>query len=489
MKRAWVRALGLLLLAGGLWAGGYRFDRSVRVEGAHYFAPAASSERFAAFGYVAKAKPTPEEVAREGRRLQKILDRALEREYGGWKGYEEAMEKAGEEAAGRAGEAPAWARALMPPSLVKEAVPLLMKGALRWALAHPGARREPFGDLGETGVVLLDREGRAKKIPLGVNQPVVSLAFSPDGTHLAALCDMSTEDGNGTLHTAAKIAWIDIEKGTVERWWAFANAGDELHFADGGKRLAFLVRNPKNREEMAIRFVDPESGRLQKGAILFQGGDFSGLIRGRTFHLPHFLPFDRGRGLALYDVREKAVVCYDTRKLRRTGTLRGAGPRFAVAARHPWLFETDRGRLHDCAKGADLLDMGLTPDPPHGLVAARFLHRDRAVVAVDWMGRLTRLETATGRRRTASPKIEERAGLFFPTPDGKTLVSFVEGKGGFVRYGPLRRKPLELRLYDADSLRFLGRILPPEGTVVDAAAAGGRLFAGGFDTIAIYKKE
>ena len=207
--RKMVLLLAMSLLAAA-WGAPYHPEKTLTVPGAYFLTPALSSPRFAVFGYIAKTRPTPEEIEAESARIRQIIESGIRREYGSWEKYGEAMKRAGKESAAKAAsEEPAWARTLMPPSLIEKAVPLFMKGVLQWAMAHPEARTEPFGNVGETGILLLDGKGGYTKIPLGIDQPVVSLDISPDGRYVAALCDMSTEDESGRLHTAGRIVLVD----------------------------------------------------------------------------------------------------------------------------------------------------------------------------------------------------------------------------------------------------------------------------------------
>ncbi|WP_456451490.1 WD40 repeat domain-containing protein [Hydrogenimonas sp.] len=488
--RGWAALWGLLL-ALSLHAASYRLHESLKIPGALFFTPAASSERLAAFGYLSKAKPTPEEIAAEKRRIQSILENSIAREYGGWEGYEEAMKKAGEEAAKQADkEEPSWAKALMPPSLIEEAVPFFMKGALMWVMAHPEARTEPFGNVGETGVVLLEPSGRYVKVPLGINQPVVSLDISPDGRYVAALGDMSTEDEKGRLHTMGRVSLIDTKTRQVVFSAIFANATDEVRFSPDGRSLALLLRDPKDWSRMAVRFLEVPGGRLQKGAIYFKGFDSTQNIHGKTRRLLRFRFTGGGRALALFDSGEKGLVCYNLQTKTRIGeAVRGSGPLFGAAHTRPWLLDA-RGRLFRCGERRPVFDLKLPRDLLHEFVDVAFTPDDTAALATDWMGCLYRIDPRTGRYAKSSCRLGERAGLFFLFPDGRTLAAFREvPKEGFVRFGPLKRKKVELRLFDTASLRPLQALRPSRGTVVDAAAANETLFLGNFDTIDIYTKE
>ena len=489
MKRLFVWLALLFVTVTAASADPYRLERSLRIPGAYFFTPALSSPRFALFGYIGKARPTPEEIAAERKRIRRILDSAVKREYGGWEKYGEAMKEAGKEAAARAAsEEPAWARTLMPPSLIEEAVPLLMKGALMWAMAHPEAQTEPFGNVAETGIVLLDAEGRYTKIPLGIDQPVLSLDISPDGRYAVALCDMSVEDEKGRLHTAGRICLVDTETKKVRFERIYANACGEVRFSPDGRRLAFVLRDPAAWERMAIRFIDLRSGRLEKGAILFEGADVSESFYGRKRRLPHFR-FAGGRLVALFSSREKGVLCFDARSLRRRGLLKGSGPRFAAAKSHPWIFD-ERGRLRRCGDGKGLFSLNLPRDTLHEIPEAVFFHGDRKLLAVDRMGCLYRVDTATRSYQKSECRPKNRSGLFFLTPDEKMAVAFRESPGGgFVRYGPLKRRKTELRIFETGSLRMVQTIRPPRSTVIDAAAAGNRLFVSDFERIDIYTKE
>jgi hypothetical protein len=269
----------------------------------------------------------------------------------------------------------------------------------------------------------------------------------------------------------------------------FANACDEVRFSLDGRRLAFLLRDPDAWERMAVRFIDLRSRRLEKGAILFEGIGLGGSLYGRKMKRPHFRFLDGGRLVALYSAPDKNIRCYDARTLERRAVPKGCAPSFAAAKAHPWIFDA-RGRLCRCGDGRTLFSLNLPRDILHEILQAEFFHSDRNLLAVDRMGCFYRIDTASGTFRKGECGPENRGGLFFITPDERWAAAFQEvPRGGFVRFGPLKRRRSELRIFDTEGRRMVQRIRLPEDTVIDAAAAGKRLFVSGFEKLYIFTQE
>jgi hypothetical protein len=476
MRRA---PFALLLAAAGLWAASLT---PLKIPGALFFEPAASGSGHAAFGYLSKAVPTPEEVAAQRKRLQAIVDEGLKREYGGPAGYEEAMKKAGEEAARSAADAPGWARVLMPPSLVEKAVPLLMKGALRYLTAHPAAATTPIGHVGETGVVLLDEAGGRRKIPLGLDAPVADLEFSADGTLLAVLSDMGYEDGTGRLHDVGRIDLIDAKTGEVRLSRIFANAVEELHLSPDGRTLAFLVQNPKNRDERAVRFLDTGSGRLLARILHPVAPPHSGLYRGVKIRFDTF-GYTR-RGDALWTARSGGIALFDAATLRPLFQTTGERRCLATAASAPRLFDA-AGNLWDYRAKKRLWSAPLPQKLRY--LHARFLPGDRSLVASTELSLFKRLDATTGRPLASSKSGRISGTLFTLSADGTILYTLTPHQPSTkVRYGKRgpKRTKLDLLTIETGRLSLLWRVASPPGeTFLALGRAGERLFVSGFDTI------
>ncbi len=322
----------------------YREVNRIKIPGALYFTPAASTGSVAAFACVSKIKPTPQEIAEEQKRINTIIDGTIKDTYGSWDNYEKALRRESTQAAeSYEKQAPLWTKRLMPPTLIKETVPLLMKGALMFAKAHPEMQEEPIGKVGETGVVLIHSGGRFAKIKLGINQPVESLSFSPDGKTLAVLSDLSFEDKSGVLHVLGRISVISIPLHKVIKTWILNNITDEIKFSPNGSYLTFLVESPKNWKKSEIAFIDTHSWRLTPKLISFCSLNMSGDFYGKNYHVPHCkFSFD-GKTIALL-LNDKSIGLYDVESLQSTFKIRGGGGAFAFSRNRPFLFD-DNGRL------------------------------------------------------------------------------------------------------------------------------------------------
>ena len=479
----------LALLTISLFAAPYKLEKTVTVAGAYFFSPAAATDTMAAFGYMGKIRPTPEEVEKERKRIRAIIRGGIEREYGSWENYEKEMQKAGKAAAEHAkAHESDWAKELMPPSLIEQAVPTLLKGALMWVMAHPEKQTRPFGNVGETGVVLVDEKDEAHKVPIGIDQPVVSLSFSPDGRYLAVLSDMSVEDEAGRAHIAGRISVVDTKRRKVLHEWVLANAADEVRFSPDGRYLAFLLQDPKKWSRKALRLIDTATWNIEPRIFPFQSIRSSGARFGKEYRRAHFRFCCDGKRVAL--VTPKGIECRSVESGETLYKTPFGADEFAVARTRPWVFDMFGG-LYDCEAKRRILEI---PGHRGGLSRyeqVAFVDHDRAVIALNTMLPMERIDLATGKVTRASERTKTKEGLFFLTPDERHFVTFHSlPRGGYATYGPLRRQRVGLNLFETRSLRYLGSLEPPgHDTFIDAAATDKRIVAGGFATLYLYERR
>ncbi|BDY12844.1 WD40 repeat domain-containing protein [Hydrogenimonas cancrithermarum] len=484
-----MRALWLLslLFATAIWAAPFEQTRQIQIPGTYYFTPARSGGEWAAFGYVSKVEPTPEELEAHEKRMRTIIDEGIRREYGSWEKYEKAMREAGRKAAAREESgAPSWVKRLMPPAVVQEAVPLFLKGALTYAKSHPEASKEPIGNLGETGVILVSGRGEWRKVALGIDQPVLSLDFSPDGRELAVLTDLSVEDSKGRYHPVGRIDVLAVPSGKRLYSAIFANAVDEVCFTSDGESLTFLVENPKKWNQKALRFIDRKTWRLEKRTLLFDSRDSSGEAFGKSYRVPHYRFSPNGERVALL-LKDGGIGLFDTKSLRPVFEIEGGGGAFVFAHTRPWLFD-DNGRLWNY-ETKTLRWRTKESYKPYRCVA--FLPGDGRIVASTIFGALRIFDAETGRTVAASRRHESYAGLFFPSRDGRHIFGFMSAPHNrFAAYrGCLKRRAVALKVLDASDLRLRQLVDFADSTVLDATAGDDALFISDFDTIHIYRRS
>ena len=327
----------------------YNLHKIEKIPGALYFTPSASSPEYAVFGYVSKVVPSEGEIRREKERITSVIDRSVKEGYGSWSEMYGQLSSAGDEASRSASEkAPPWLKILFPPSLVKESVPLLLKGAMLYVKAHPEAAGEPIGNVGETGIVIVDGWGGVTKVPLGINAPVVSMDVSGDGRLVAVLTDMSFEDKKGRLHLLGEISLVDLHSKKRMYSWIFANLGKSVAFVPSAHMLAFgCYVNSKNFSEREIRFIDLKDKKITKHHYRFTDPG-SGLIFGKKVSHPGFVISKNQPVIALY-----TKGAYEVRS-SFTGNLllkvKSGGRFISFGNKYPWIF-TDLGELWDYKTG------------------------------------------------------------------------------------------------------------------------------------------
>jgi len=453
-------------------------QKSVTIEGKYYFTPALANERVAIFGYISKFKPTKKEIEEQRKLLKRLIDEGIEREYGGWNGYEKALKKSAKEATKGA---PDWLKHTLPPKVVEEAAPLLMKGALWYAMSHPELSAEPLGNVGECGVVILHEDGRYHTIKLGIDQPVVWIAFSPDGRYAAVLSDASVEKDR--LYVFGKIDIISLDNERIVKSYLLANVADQIRFTPDGRYLAFMVQNPKKWSQKALRFIDLRSFNITSKTIPFEAGTISHSIHvGKNYKEPIFLFSYDSRVVCMRD-RGYGLTCRLLDSKRKIYEDRGGGLSFDLSPSLPYLFN-DKGELIDLKSHQVLYRYKKSPAFKRWpLEQVRFQKGERVVIR-NIMGKLYLFER--GRVLAQTKGFGLKSKHFFLSPEA--IVSFERDGNGLVTYhGYLKREKSMLRLYDPKTLKLLDEIRFAQGSVVDAAATGDRLFVSGFDSIRIYR--
>ena len=454
--------------------------------GKFYFTPIVTYGATIVTGYMSKIEPTPAEIEVEKKRIRTIIEEGIRKEYGGWANYRQAMKKAGEEtAAHERKEAPRWVRRLMPPSLVERAVPLLMEGALRFAMAHPELQSTPIGNVGETGLLILDDAANVRSVPLGLDAPVADIDISPDGRLAAAIIDMSYEDAAGTAHTVGKISLIELPSGKILHESIFANALDEVRFTGDGK-LAFMIQNPKKWEEKAVRFIDLHRWKLEKRALPFSFGHYAANINGFAKHATAFHTWPDRHLLGLVD--DGDLLLYDTHSLTKIRKIPHTGAWLLRAHSHPWVLSLS-GPLWDLTSGRRLAT--LSSPMKMGFASAAFSPEDRWVYARPYVGRaIRRYDTRSGRMIQDSGRYRTPVDIVRTTPDGRYILG-AHATHDFVTYhGAVRRHRVDLILFDAETLRPVQRIeSPPKSTFIDFRTAQGRIVASTYDTLEIYHEQ
>ena len=482
-----ISIIGIVLFPLLSWAIVFTPHTVKKIPGKFYFTPAASSSEFALFGYMSKITPTPKEIEAEKKRITTIIDEGIKKEYGSWKNFEKVIRKAGKETSREMQkETPGLFKTLMPPSLVKEAVPLLLKGALLFAKAHPEAMREPVGNVGETGVIVVDSWGGVTKIPLGLNVPVTSIDISPDGWKAAVLTDMSFEDKAGQLHVLGEISLIDLRAKKRTRSWVFANLAGHVAFVPTVANLLAFTCYTDMRDfgKQELVFLDLKSGQL-RGKYRFPIiGSGSASIHGRNVHYPGFKFAHDKPIVALYT---KGI--YELRNIitgEKLFKVKTNSHILAFSHSHPWLF-TGLGELWDYQKKSRLAVVKRSFSPSFPLNDVQFTRDDSSVIYLEVTRSLYRLDTRSGRVVATTKRASKRAGLFFLTPDSRYVVSFVP-MGGLISYRGryLRRQRLCLRIFDTQNLRWQQDICVGNSTVVDAAVAGRSLIVSDFESLHVY---
>ncbi len=456
-----------------------------KIPGTYYYTPSASSKEFAVFGYVSKITPAPSEIEAERRRISAIIDETVKKSYGSWQNMNMALKNGGHNTFDEIrAKASSWLQYLLPPTLIKETVPLFIKGALLYAKTRPEVMREPVGNVGETGVVVVDKGGRVSNIPLGINAPVVSISISKDARLAAVLTDMSVEDEKGRLHPLGEISILNLDTKKRVRSWIFANIAQKVAFTPLPNVIALdCYKDKKDLSKRQLFFLNLKDGSLLKYRFDFCAGGL-GDILGKTFHYDGFIFHPREPVVALYNGKAKYEI-WKILTSERIFRVRSGHP-FVFASMHPWAF-TSLGQLWDYSSGR-LLDTVNLHGPARFLQQASFASKDQRLFCYD-LGRLRcmDIDTRTGKVKHIKTSAK-RGGLFFLLPEERYLASFVPN-GGLVSYKGryLRRQRLCLRILSSRDLAWVQDIcMTKDSTVLDGAAAGNMLTVSDFESLHLF---
>ncbi len=455
-------------------------EKAIKLPGAYYFLPLRVHDNKAAFGYISKIKPTPQEIRQEQRRIRHIIEASIEREYGSMQEWERENAKLGEQVATQIQKrSPAWLHALLPPQLVQEAVPFLLRGALFFAM-HAKTSKEPYGNLGETGVVIVDKG--VHKIKVGIDEPIISLDFSPDGRYLAAMSDLSYEDSRGRYQALARITLIDAKSYKILHQWVFANAVDELKFTPDGQ-LSFLTHDPKKWVKKRIHFIDLRTKRLLRKRLSFVCGTSEEWLGGIKIRHACYLYAPRGDLLLTREAGKLGF--YDPKTLQKRFKLPGT---FFVGFAHTKPLLVDRsGEVIDYAKGEVLYRF---KDPLGcGFVMGAFMPDDKEVIFSDDFRHFFIFDLRFRRKVAQTRKLSDGGKIFMLTGDGRWIITQHIGSKHAIYQGFLKRARSEIKVVDARSLQTKQLIkLPPDQTVLAFVLAKEQLYWSDFDTFYIYKR-
>ena len=442
----------------------------------YFFRPGVSNSEYVVFGYLGKVKPTPQEVEEQRKRLQTIIKDSIEQEYGSWENYQKVTQRLGEKAAKKIEqEAPAWAQAILPPSIVKKAVPLLLQGALSFAM-YSGMSSEPIGNVGKTGIIVIDKNGRVRRIQLAINEPVEYIELHPTKPLAVVLCDASYEE-NYRYHVVGHILLVDLQKGIVQKEWIFANATDQVGFTPDDK-IAFIVQNPKKWSERALRFIDMQSGKLlQKSLYPMSKGSY--IEKRGVLFFPKRFGFWHN---LLIVAAPKGWDIYRYPSLKRIGHIFSGKQFLALAKSHPWLFN-DIGCVWDIQKVQKLVCLYPKEDFRGGI----FLDNDKKIATTN-IGLFVRLYDAVTGKRIAQDNIRLHKGNVFVTDDeGRYLFAGKSGSGRkLIRVMGVRRGLVGVNIF-TNTLTFIAYIEPKKDTTVSYTVRGNRLYLGGVKAIYSYR--
>ncbi len=466
----------------------YSLQKYLKFEGKFYFTPMAEGPQALAFGYVSKVKPTEEELKAARERLKRIVDEGIRRQYGSYERYYKEMERVGEEAGEKyRREAPAIIRDIMPPSLIKEAVPFFMKAMVLMVRNLPYVST-PIGNFGETGVVILKDDLSLKVISLGINEPVEDLEFSPDGRLLGVLSDMSYEDEKGKLHILGKVSLVEVETGKVLAQWIFREVRRELHFTPDGK-LALLYYPLDGKRQRKIFFINLETLKIEDQALPLNFFNGEGKMEGISFKEP-IMKFSPGGKYLTVMLSEGILQVF---------SYPGLKPLFKIKAGYgPWFFSPEGKYLLTSA--GELWD--LSSRSPVGNVARstgmkRFAGIFDALFAGDYLyitdriGFLRKLSLPS-LRQVASSVFYSRISWIKFSPDGRYIVSLFRPLRGrsLVSYGKrLRVRKNVVKVLDGKSFELVQVIEDLTPTALNHSFLGEKLIVSDFEGLRVYERR
>jgi hypothetical protein len=236
-----------------------------RVEGLHFYnfyRSFEAGEGIGVIGYYSHTA-TPREIEKARRELQQLIERGIARQKGEFeKQLEKGMEKF---------NPPLWLSGFFPKEVGKEGGKWLFITLLKWA-PKIGRFETPVGKLGEVGIIVVEGE-KVRKIPLGVEAPVMDISISPS-RKIAVLLDYSV---NRKLVGRLLIL---TSSGQKIGEWLFPNLTYQIEFApgEGQEILALLFTNPSSRwwQEKGIRFFDWKRGKFLPYYLTFKGAGSPG---------------------------------------------------------------------------------------------------------------------------------------------------------------------------------------------------------------------
>ncbi|GEM_PF-3300962 len=466
----------------------YTLERYIQLQGKYYFTPMAVSENAVAFAYVSKVKPTEEEFKAAQERLRKIVDEGIKRQYGSYENYYKEMEKIGEEAGEEyKKEAPGIIKDIMPPSFIKEGVPFFTKAMILLAKNLPYFST-PIGNLGETGVVIVHRDLSTTAVKLGLNEPVDSMDFSPDGKLLAVLTDLSYEDKGGKTHIVGKVSLIETATGKVLAQWIFKSVRREVKFTPDGK-IALLYYPWDWKKERKIFFIDTGTLKVEDRALVTKFYNGTGGVGSVTVKWPVLKFSPSGKYMAVMCSPGILKVFKYPELTLYFETPAGYGP---------WFFSPDEkyllvssGKLWDLTTrnlvGEIGKSIGMKRFP--GILDARF-KGDRLYIT-DGIGFL-RLLSLPSLHQIRQSGFYSKISLINLSPDGKYVVSLysTEKEPRLVNYGKrLRLEKSVVKVLDEGTFNLIQLIEDLTPSALNTTFLGDKLLVSDFEGIRVYREK
>jgi len=312
---------------------------------------------------------------------------------------------------------------------------------------------------------------------LAINEPVEYIELHPTKPWALVLCDASYEDQN-RFHTVGHIILVNLERGKIEREWIFANATDQAGFTPDGK-IAFVVQNPKDWSDRALRFIDIKTGKLlPKSLYPMSRGSYIG--KKGVLHIPKRFGFWRD---LLIVAAPKGWDIYRYPALQRIGHIFSGRQFLALAKRHPWLYN-DLGCIWDIQKVQKLVCL---EPKEREFIGGMFVEEDRKVVAANMFSFVGLYDARSGRRIAHDTHPYHRGNVFATDSEGRYIFAGKSGSGRkLIRVMGLRRNLVGVNIF-TNSLDFLAHVEPEGGdTTISYAVRGDTLYLGGVKAIYSY---